>query len=291
MLSQIEREQANPTLAVTLRIAQAFGMSLGELVEIPGASSSVSVIRSADRAYHYHSDDFCHIRTLSPLNLEKDVEFYEIRLKKAEPSAAPRTSRARGSFSPWPRARWWWKAPATGRCWLRGIPRAIARMWPMPSLTPAMGRPCCSSWIFTVRTGPPGSPPEKPPSSRQLAFHKGRGTGCALNMESQPQTAPTPESESALLAIRREKLAKLKDAGVNAYGGRFDTTHTLPALREAFSEGLAVRAAGRISARRDMGKTQFFDISDLEGRFPVLPEREERARGNLRSLQGPPGHR
>jgi transcriptional regulator with XRE-family HTH domain len=82
MLSQIEREQANPTLAVTLRIAQAFGMSLGELVEVPGASSSVSVIRSADRAYHYHSDEFCHIRTLSPLNLEKDVEFYEIRLKK-----------------------------------------------------------------------------------------------------------------------------------------------------------------------------------------------------------------
>ncbi|HWB05359.1 MAG TPA: XRE family transcriptional regulator [Verrucomicrobiales bacterium] len=82
MLSQIEREQANPTLAVTLRIAQAFGMSLGELVEVPGASSSVSVIRVADRAYHYHSDDFCHIRTLSPLNLEKDVEFYEIRLKQ-----------------------------------------------------------------------------------------------------------------------------------------------------------------------------------------------------------------
>jgi len=82
MLSQIEREQANPTLAVTLRIAQAFGMSLGELVEEPGASSSVNVIRSQDKAYHYHSDDYCHIRTLSPLNLEKDVEFYEIRLKE-----------------------------------------------------------------------------------------------------------------------------------------------------------------------------------------------------------------
>ena len=82
MLSQIEREQANPTLAVTLRIAQAFGMSLGELVQEPGASSSVTVIRANDRAYHYHSDDFCDIRTLSPLNLEKDVEFYEIRLKR-----------------------------------------------------------------------------------------------------------------------------------------------------------------------------------------------------------------
>ena len=45
MLSQIEREQANPTLAVTLRIARAFGLSLGELLEMPGAASSVTVIQ------------------------------------------------------------------------------------------------------------------------------------------------------------------------------------------------------------------------------------------------------
>lgn len=81
MLSQIEREQANPTLAVTMRIARAFGMSLGELVQIPTATSAVSVIRADDRAYHYRSDKSCRIRTLSPLNLEKDVELYEVRLE------------------------------------------------------------------------------------------------------------------------------------------------------------------------------------------------------------------
>jgi len=81
MLSQIEREQANPTLVVTLRIAQAFGMSLGDLLEVPGATSSVTVIRADDHAYHYRSDRFCRIRTLSPLNLEKDVEFYEVQLQ------------------------------------------------------------------------------------------------------------------------------------------------------------------------------------------------------------------
>ena len=81
MLSQIEREQANPTLAVTLRIAQAFGMTLGELLQAPGASSSVSVIRADDRAYHYRSDKNCRVRTLSPLNLEKDVELYEVQLQ------------------------------------------------------------------------------------------------------------------------------------------------------------------------------------------------------------------
>jgi transcriptional regulator with XRE-family HTH domain len=81
MLSQIEREQANPTLAVTLRIARAFGLSLGELLEMPGAATTVNVIRAEDHTYHYRSDQDCRIRTLSPLNLEKDVEFYEIRLQ------------------------------------------------------------------------------------------------------------------------------------------------------------------------------------------------------------------
>ena len=81
MLSQIEREQANPTLAVTLRIAQAFGMNLGDLLEMPGATSAVSVIRAEDHAFHYRSDKFCRIRTLSPLKLEKDVEFYEVQLQ------------------------------------------------------------------------------------------------------------------------------------------------------------------------------------------------------------------
>src|SRR6266508_2551825 len=89
MLSQIEREQANPTLAVTLRIARAFGMNLGELLQMPGATSSVTVIRADDKAYHYRSDRNCRIRTLSPLNLEKDVEFYEVQL---QPGGALRSS-------------------------------------------------------------------------------------------------------------------------------------------------------------------------------------------------------
>ena len=89
MLSQIEREAANPTLAVTLRIARAFGLALGELLEMPGAASTVTVIRADDNAYHYRSDKDCRIRTLSPLNLEKDVEFYEVRL---QPGGALRSS-------------------------------------------------------------------------------------------------------------------------------------------------------------------------------------------------------
>ncbi|MGE5609033.1 MAG: helix-turn-helix domain-containing protein [Bacillota bacterium] len=89
MLSQIERGQANPTLAVTYRIAQAFGMSMGELLELPSATHRVDVIRADDRAYHFRSDRYCRIRTLSPLHLEKSVEFYEIVLR---PGGALRSS-------------------------------------------------------------------------------------------------------------------------------------------------------------------------------------------------------
>lgn len=81
MLSQIERNEANPTLAVTCKIAQAFAMTLAEFVEVPGASSGISVIRADDQAHLFRSDNDCEIRTLSPLHLEKDVEFYHVRLK------------------------------------------------------------------------------------------------------------------------------------------------------------------------------------------------------------------
>lgn len=81
MLSQIEREQANPTLAVTLKIASAFGLSVAELVQQEDLAPAIRIIRADDRSHLYRDDDDCTIRTLSPLNLEKDVEFYELKLK------------------------------------------------------------------------------------------------------------------------------------------------------------------------------------------------------------------
>ncbi len=81
MLSQIERGQANPTLGVAIRIAGAFGLTIGELVgEATQRGSAIHVIRHDDPAHHYRSDESVSIRTLSPLKLEKDVEFYEVAL-------------------------------------------------------------------------------------------------------------------------------------------------------------------------------------------------------------------
>lgn len=80
MLSQIERGQANPTLAVTFRIAQAFGISIGELVDQPWAASPIELVHGDDPKNWFRSDDDCRIRTLSPMRMEKNVEFYELRL-------------------------------------------------------------------------------------------------------------------------------------------------------------------------------------------------------------------
>jgi len=80
MLSEIERKRANPTLSVTYRIARAFGLSLQDLIESADSASAIQTIRASERAQIFRKDKHCQIRTLSPLNLEKDVEFYELRL-------------------------------------------------------------------------------------------------------------------------------------------------------------------------------------------------------------------
>jgi transcriptional regulator with XRE-family HTH domain len=81
MLSEIEREKANPTLAVTFRISSAFAMSIAELIESSEKQAAIQVVRATERGQVYRSDKNCQIRTLSPLNLEKDVEFYEVTLR------------------------------------------------------------------------------------------------------------------------------------------------------------------------------------------------------------------
>ncbi len=80
MLSQIEREQANPTLGVIVKIAGALGLSVAELVEQDAPAQNIEIIRAEDRSHIFRSDQNCSIRTLSPLHLEKDVEFYEVLL-------------------------------------------------------------------------------------------------------------------------------------------------------------------------------------------------------------------
>lgn len=83
MLSQIERRTANPTFAVAYRIAHALGVSLGELIEAQQTREGIEVIRADDAHYHFRQEADHSLRTLYPMHLEKDVEFYEVKLRRA----------------------------------------------------------------------------------------------------------------------------------------------------------------------------------------------------------------
>jgi transcriptional regulator with XRE-family HTH domain len=80
MLSEIERGEANPTLATALGIARAFGMRLGDLVDGHPGESRLQVIRANDPSYEYRSDDEITLRTLSPLSPDRSLEFYRVEL-------------------------------------------------------------------------------------------------------------------------------------------------------------------------------------------------------------------
>jgi lysyl-tRNA synthetase, class II len=72
-----------------------------------------------------------------------------------------------------------------------------------------------------------------------------------------------------LMAVRLEKRAGLVADGLRPYGGAFPVTGDVGDVREAFEEGRKVSVAGRVTARRDMGKSHFLDVSDHSGRMQV----------------------
>ncbi len=83
------------------------------------------------------------------------------------------------------------------------------------------------------------------------------------------------QTESELLALRREKLAALEKLGVAPFGAAFQTSGDIAHAREKFSEGARFRIAGRISAHRDMGKSHFVDLKDASGRMQIYLQAKE----------------
>lgn len=83
-------------------------------------------------------------------------------------------------------------------------------------------------------------------------------------------TSNQPQSTAEeLIAVRREKLAKLRALGIDPYGTSFDTDNTPGLLRAEFENDKPVRLAGRLLAIRDMGKSVFATLGDAEGRIQI----------------------
>ncbi len=85
--------------------------------------------------------------------------------------------------------------------------------------------------------------------------------------------------------IRREKLAKLRDLGINPYpAAMFPVDHTTTQLKDDFKEGKTVVIAGRIMSRRIQGKASFAELQDAEGRIQVYFNRDEICLGEDKTL-------
>ncbi len=87
MLSQIERAQANPTVAVVWRLANALGVPLTELLEAAPrpAPPRISTVAAHDTPTLRGRDPGCELRILGPLALAGRFEWYELTL---QPGAA-----------------------------------------------------------------------------------------------------------------------------------------------------------------------------------------------------------
>src|SRR5476649_1040990 len=81
MLSQIEREKANPTIAITWRLANALGVQIGEL--LAGVEKATEAIRVLD-AHETPTLPGHHagyvLRILGPMELAGKYEWYELTL-------------------------------------------------------------------------------------------------------------------------------------------------------------------------------------------------------------------
>ena len=84
------------------------------------------------------------------------------------------------------------------------------------------------------------------------------------NMQNAPQS-----TEAELIAVRREKLAQMRELGIDPFGARFDTSTTPGKLKAAFENDKPVTIAGRLLAIRDMGKSVFATLGDVEGRIQI----------------------
>jgi lysyl-tRNA synthetase, class II len=87
--------------------------------------------------------------------------------------------------------------------------------------------------------------------------------------------SPKMEPENELIAQRREKLQTLRVKGVDPFGAAFETAGSIIEIREKFREGETLRAAGRMTAHRDMGKSHFVDLRDATGRIQVYLHEKE----------------
>ena len=83
MLSQIERGQANPTVAVVWRLANALNVGMGELLGgvAPGGPAPIERVPAHAAPAIRSPDGLCELRILGPIALAGQFEWYELSVQ------------------------------------------------------------------------------------------------------------------------------------------------------------------------------------------------------------------
>jgi lysyl-tRNA synthetase class 2 len=85
--------------------------------------------------------------------------------------------------------------------------------------------------------------------------------------------------------IRREKLSKLREMGINPYPAALYPVDTMSSqIKKEYVEGKQVVIAGRLMSRRIQGKASFAELQDSEGRIQVYFNRDEICPGEDKTL-------
>ncbi|WP_088323311.1 lysine--tRNA ligase [Polaribacter tangerinus] len=85
--------------------------------------------------------------------------------------------------------------------------------------------------------------------------------------------------------VRREKLTKLRELGINPYPANlFPVTSNSKEIKEHFTEGKEVVIAGRLMVINIQGKASFGQLQDGEGRIQLYFNRDEICPGEDKSL-------
>ncbi len=94
MLSQIERNETNPTLATVWRLAEALGESIDDLIRGQEENHSLTVISESSIPVMNDEAGQYRLAVLGPASLVNDMEWYELTIKPGgKLTSAPHTAR------------------------------------------------------------------------------------------------------------------------------------------------------------------------------------------------------
>jgi len=102
------------------------------------------------------------------------------------------------------------------------------------------------------------------------------------------------QDENKLILKRREKLDAIKQEG-NAYPNDFKREHYAESLHDHYGafdketlegKAVSVKVAGRLMAKRVMGKASFAHVQDMTGRVQLFLQRDELPEGVYQTFKG-----